>query len=81
MTDMDRQAVERVREFSGRIEEMPDDERIYLLGYLAEAVARLLGEDAEDLAAASSARASIAAGEPVTPWAMPHPDTNEPGRP
>jgi hypothetical protein len=44
VTDMDRAAVERVRAFAGHIEDMPGDEKIYLLGYFAEAVARLLNE-------------------------------------
>jgi hypothetical protein len=41
---MDRAAVERVRAFAGHIEDMPDDEQVRLLGYLAEAVERLLKE-------------------------------------
>jgi hypothetical protein len=41
---MDRAAVERVRAFVGHIEDMPGDEKVYLLVYLAEAVERLLKE-------------------------------------
>jgi hypothetical protein len=44
VTAMDRAAAARVREFLGHIEDMPDDERVFLLGYLAEAVLRLLDE-------------------------------------
>jgi hypothetical protein len=44
VTDMDRAAVERVRAFAGHIEDMPGDEKIYLLDYFAEAVTRLLNE-------------------------------------
>jgi hypothetical protein len=36
----DRAAVERVRSFRGHIEDMSGDERVYLLDYLAEALAR-----------------------------------------
>jgi hypothetical protein len=43
VTDMDRAAVERVRAFAGHIEDMSGDEKIFLLGYLAEAVERLSG--------------------------------------
>jgi hypothetical protein len=44
VTQLDRAAVERVHSFEGRIWRMPDDEKEYLLGYLAGAVERLLDE-------------------------------------
>jgi hypothetical protein len=36
-----------VQAFAGHIQDMPDDEKVFLLGYLASAVERLLG-DLED---------------------------------
>ena len=36
----DRAAIRRVRSFAGHIQDMPGDERLFLLGYLAEALAR-----------------------------------------
>jgi len=37
--------VARVQEFTGRIQDMSRDEMVHLLGYLASAVERLLGQD------------------------------------
>jgi hypothetical protein len=42
--DLDWKLVDRVKEFRGRIEDMPDDERVFLLGALAAALERRLGE-------------------------------------
>lgn len=36
----DRAAIRRVRSFAGHIQDMPGDERLFLLSYLAEALAR-----------------------------------------
>lgn len=44
-TTDDRAVVARVKAFDGHIQDMPEDERLYLLGYLASAVERLLGDD------------------------------------
>lgn len=43
----DREAVARVHKFFGHLEDMPEDEKLFLLGYLTSAVERLLG-DLED---------------------------------
>ena len=43
----DREVVARVREFTGHVQDTPEDEKLFLLGDLAEAVERLLG-DLED---------------------------------
>jgi hypothetical protein len=50
---MDREAVQRHDAYLGRIEDMPDDERLFLLGYLSQAVKRLLDE-LESLQAAAA---------------------------
>lgn len=41
---MDRDTVARVEAYHGHIQDMPDDERLHLVGYLASAVRRLLAE-------------------------------------
>lgn len=45
----DRAAVARVKEYADRIEDMPDGECAYLLGYLAGAVERLLDAARKDV--------------------------------
>ena len=44
----DRAAVARVQSFTGHIEDMTEDERLYLLGYLAGALSRRLGSGEAD---------------------------------
>jgi hypothetical protein len=42
----DREMAERVRSYAGHIEDMGEEERVLLLGYLSTAVLRLLGRQA-----------------------------------
>jgi hypothetical protein len=44
VTEMDHQAVARVRAYLGHIQDMPADEYLFLLGYLSSAVERLAGK-------------------------------------